>query len=138
MMYQPHLLQDFRFQKSELSSDEKKQAIKQQSERLGKLQMELQRSKLPVIVLVEGWGTSGKGTQIASMIQELDPRFFQVISLSGGTGKALPLPPHQKHPRKRENPVSGFRVDGRIGACAGKRSAVCDRICPPSGGNPHL
>ena len=92
MMYQPHLLQDFRFQKSEMSSDEKKQAIKQQSERLGNLQMELQRSKLPVIVLVEGWGTSGKGTQIASMIQELDPRFFQVISLSAPCPEELAKP----------------------------------------------
>ena len=92
MMYQPHLLQDFRFQKSEMSSDEKKQAIKQQSERLGNLQMELQRSKLPVIVLVEGWGTSGKGTQIASMIQELDPRFFQVISLSAPSPEELAKP----------------------------------------------
>lgn len=92
MMYQAHLLRDFQFQKSQMSSDEKKQAVKQQSERLGKLQMELQRSHLPVIVLVEGWGTSGKGSRIASMIRDLDPRFFQVISLSAPSSEELAKP----------------------------------------------
>lgn len=92
MMYQAHLLRDFQFQKTQMSSDEKKQAVKQQSERLGKLQMELQRSHLPVIVLVEGWGTSGKGSRIASMIRDLDPRFFQVISLSAPSPEELAKP----------------------------------------------
>jgi polyphosphate:AMP phosphotransferase len=92
MMYQTHLLRDFQFQKSQMSSDEKKQAIKQQSARLGKLQMELQRSHLPVIVLVEGWGTSGKGSRIGSMIRDLDPRFFQVISLSAPSPEELAKP----------------------------------------------
>ena len=37
--------------------------------------------KLPVIVLVEGWGTSGKGSLIGKVINNLDPRFFNVASL---------------------------------------------------------
>ena len=47
---------------------------------LGPLQLKLKEKNLPVIIVYEGWGASGKGTLIADTIKMLDPRFFKVIS----------------------------------------------------------
>ena len=47
-------------------------------ELLAKQQMLVKEMKLPVLVLVEGWGTSGKGSCIGKIIKGLDPRFFKV------------------------------------------------------------
>lgn len=58
---------------------------------LAQLQHRMKESKLPVIVLFEGWDSSGKGSMIASMIQTLDPRFFKVYNTKDPTpgGPAL-------------------------------------------------
>ena len=79
MLYQTNALKNFCFTDSPLDREQKKQAIKQQAARLEKLQLLVKQSALPVIVLVEGWGTAGKGSRIASMIAPMDPRFFEVI-----------------------------------------------------------
>lgn len=47
---------------------------------LSALQQKIREKKLPVIILFEGWGASGKGTLIADVIKMLDPRFFKVHS----------------------------------------------------------
>lgn len=47
---------------------------------LSGLQLKIRDKKLPVIVVFEGWGASGKGSLIAEMIKYLDPRFFKVHS----------------------------------------------------------
>ena len=47
---------------------------------LSALQQKIREKKLPVIILLEGWGASGKGTLIADVIKLLDPRFFKVYS----------------------------------------------------------
>ena len=36
---------------------------------------------LPVMVVFEGWGASGKGTMISRLIQPLDPRGFKVFTI---------------------------------------------------------
>ena len=36
---------------------------------------------LPVIILFEGWSASGKGSLISRLIKNLDPRFFNVVSV---------------------------------------------------------
>lgn len=51
-------------------------------ERLGIQQMRIKEHKLPVIVLIEGWGAAGKGSTIGSVIKNIDPRFFKVASMS--------------------------------------------------------
>ena len=66
MLYQTNALKNFCFTDSPLDREQKKQAIKQQAARLEKLQLLVKQSALPVIVLVEGWGTAGKGSRIAS------------------------------------------------------------------------
>lgn len=59
---------------------------------LAQLQHRMKESKLPVIVLFEGWDSSGKGSMIASMIQTLDPRFFKVYNTKD------PTPEEQRYP----------------------------------------
>lgn len=45
--------------------------------RLYELQMALKEHKIPVIVLFEGWGASGKGSTISKVIKNIDPRFLK-------------------------------------------------------------
>ena len=50
--------------------------------KLYELQMALKEHKIPVIVLFEGWGASGKGSTISKVIKNIDPRFFKVATMS--------------------------------------------------------
>ena len=42
-------------------------------EELGRLQMQIKEHKLPVLVLIEGWGAAGKGSTIGGIIKIIDP-----------------------------------------------------------------
>jgi len=57
-----------------------KEKMRSLREELSSLQLKIRDSKLPVIILFEGWGASGKGSMIAEVIKYLDPRFFKVYS----------------------------------------------------------
>jgi len=46
--------------------------------RLAKLQREVKETGMPVLVVFEGWETSGKGTVLNQLLQPLDPRGFRV------------------------------------------------------------
>lgn len=59
--------------------------LKAACEKLQKQQMQVKEHGLPVIVLVEGWGTAGKGWLIGQMIDNIDPRFFKVASMEAPT-----------------------------------------------------
>ena len=83
--------------------------------RLYELQMALKEHKIPVIVLFEGWGASGKGSTISKVIKNIDlvssklrlcqrlqrktfgNHFFTDISGNPGSGQVY---------------ISGFRMDG--------------------------
>lgn len=58
-----------------------KERLKAAREKLAVQQMQMKDHKLPVIVLMEGWGTAGKGSIIGKVINNIDPRFFKVASL---------------------------------------------------------
>ena len=45
-------------------------------------QMQIKEKKLPVLVLMEGWGAAGKGSVLGKVIKNLDPRFFKVSTMS--------------------------------------------------------
>ena len=60
--------------------------------RLYELQMALKEHKIPVIVLFEGWGASGKGSTISKVIKNIDPRFFKVATMSAPTEEDLRKP----------------------------------------------
>ena len=48
-------------------------------------QMKIKEHKIPVIVLFEGWGSSGKGSTIGKVIKNIDPRCHYVSSHSRRT-----------------------------------------------------
>ncbi|XJS10244.1 phosphate:AMP phosphotransferase [Aerococcaceae bacterium WGS1372] len=47
-------------------------------EEIDKLQRIVQRLKIPVLILVDGWESSGKGDIINDLTRELDPRYVKV------------------------------------------------------------
>ena len=59
--------------------------LKEAREKLAKQQMLVKEMKLPVLVLVEGWGTSGKGSVVGKIIKGIDPRFFKVATMEAPT-----------------------------------------------------
>lgn len=61
--------------------EELKLRLKKAREKLAGQQMQLKDHKVPVLVLVEGWGTAGKGSLIGDLIQNIDPRFFKVAPM---------------------------------------------------------
>ena len=76
------MLMDWQFQKVKREARDCRERLKARRTDLAALQQPLKEAKLPVIVLVEGWGAAGKGSVIHSLIRELDPRFF--LELQGG------------------------------------------------------
>ena len=58
-----------------------KKKVKSLNEELMALQQPLREAGLPVIVLVEGWASAGKGYLINELIRELDPRFYNVATM---------------------------------------------------------
>lgn len=48
---------------------------------LAKRQQVIKDANLPVIVVIEGYGASGKGSAIGSIIRYMDPRFFRVYNM---------------------------------------------------------
>ena len=59
---------------------QKKEVLKKEMERLGSLQRECKEEKIPVVIVFDGFGAGGKGTQINRLIQPLDPRGFDVYA----------------------------------------------------------
>ena len=81
------------WQKSECPSDEElKNRLTEARKKLELQQMEVKEHKLPVLVLVEGWGTAGKGSVIGQVIRNIDPRFFKVVSMDTPTPEELRKP----------------------------------------------
>lgn len=53
--------------------------------RLAMAQIRIKEHKLPVLVLMEGWGAAGKGSTIGKLIRDIDPRFFKVATMAAPT-----------------------------------------------------
>ena len=66
--------------KEEEKRDPIKAEIKEMRTRLAALQQTVKEQGLPIIVLVEGWAAAGKGSLINELIQEIDPRNYNVVS----------------------------------------------------------
>ena len=73
-----------------------KEAYKAQADtlktRLRALEQEIKEKKLPVIILFEGWGASGKGYVIGKTINCLDPRSYKVYSTVKASDEESRLP----------------------------------------------
>lgn len=97
--------------------EELKQRLKAAEEKLSQQQMKLKEKRLPVLVLIEGWGAAGKGSAIGQIIKNIDPRFFKVFSMPSTPTEeerppALPVPVLREDPRGGEVHLPGFRLDG--------------------------
>ena len=64
-----------------LSKKEYKEMMDELAPKFSALQREAKKKGLPVMVVFEGWGASGKGTIINRLIQPLDPRGFKVFTI---------------------------------------------------------
>ena len=54
------------------SKEEIKSRLDKSRSRLYELQMKIKEHKLPVLVLFEGWGSSGKGSTIGKVIKNIE------------------------------------------------------------------
>lgn len=68
-----------------MSKKECKALMEQLEPQLSLLQRRLKEYKVPVVILFEGFGASGKGTMINELIQPMDPRGFKVFSIQKAT-----------------------------------------------------
>ncbi len=71
---------------------ELKERLRIRREELFSKQMIIKEKKIPVLILIEGWGTSGKGTLISNIIKNIDPRFFKVCNINKRTSEEQRYP----------------------------------------------
>jgi len=71
--------------KKKLSKEEYKAMEDEFSRRIALAQRRCKELNIPVIILFEGWGASGKGTLIGKLIRPLDPRGFTVFTVQDPT-----------------------------------------------------
>ncbi|MGN0563350.1 MAG: polyphosphate kinase 2 family protein, partial [Candidatus Heritagella sp.] len=65
-----------------MDKKKEKQVYERESARLAVLQRACKAAGIPVMIVFEGLGASGKGTQINRLIQALDPRGFVVHAVN--------------------------------------------------------
>ena len=66
---------------------EYKAAVKEAQKKLHKLQYELYRKGIPMVIAFEGWDAAGKGGSIRRLTSALDPRGFTVIPVAAPTAE---------------------------------------------------
>ncbi len=74
------------------NKEEIKDRLRQRRDELFAKQMIIKDKKIPVLIVIEGWGTSGKGTLISNIIKNIDPRFFKVFNLGKRTSDEMRYP----------------------------------------------
>lgn len=68
-----------------ISKEEYKIKMPQLEAKLGRLQRECKALGIPILIVFEGFGASGKGLQIGRLIQSMDPRGFEVHPIKNET-----------------------------------------------------
>ncbi|MBC8061530.1 MAG: polyphosphate:AMP phosphotransferase [Clostridiaceae bacterium] len=63
-----------------MDKEQYKKVIEEMQLKLSSLERQIREFKIPVIIVFEGWGSSGKGTLINKLILPLDPRGFNVYT----------------------------------------------------------
>ncbi len=66
--------------KKKCQGKEYKARLEEESAKLSVLQRQCKEAWIPVIIVFEGFGAAGKGTQINRLIQAMDPRGFSVYT----------------------------------------------------------
>lgn len=67
------------------SDEEMERRLQAARATLAEKQIAVKEQKLPVLVLIEGWGAAGKGSVLGKLIRNMDPRFFKVAVMKGAT-----------------------------------------------------
>ena len=75
------LLDSVDLSKSMKKSDYRK-ALKKYQVRIKNLEHEVHRRRIPVVLVYEGWDAAGKGGNIKRLVQNMDPRGYEVIPVS--------------------------------------------------------
>lgn len=86
------MLKNYEIRRYQISDEEVAALARQKREDLARQQQVIKERKLPVFVLIEGWGAAGKGTLIGNLIKDLDPRFFQVVKMNEPTAEEARWP----------------------------------------------
>ena len=63
------------------TKEELKRRLEEEQAKLAVNQLRIRDAKVPVMVIFEGWGSAGKGSTLARVIKDMDPRFFQVATM---------------------------------------------------------
>ena len=66
-------------------AEELEQRLNEAKSKLERLQTRIKEKKLPILVLLEGWGAAGKGSVLGRVIKNIDPRFFDVATMEKAT-----------------------------------------------------
>lgn len=85
---------------NESEKEELKRRIREAQKKLGVLAQKVKEAKLPVIILFEGWGASGKGQLISRLIEEIDPRNFKVYTIGEPTSDEKRFPEMMRYWQK--------------------------------------
>ncbi|MCL2199506.1 MAG: polyphosphate:AMP phosphotransferase [Defluviitaleaceae bacterium] len=75
-----------------MEKDEYKETIRPLEKTLTDLQQKVREACLPVVIVFEGWGASGKGTHISRLVNPLDPRYFDVRTTGNITDEKIMRP----------------------------------------------
>lgn len=78
--------------KKKMDKEEYKTEIDVLEQRLNSLQQKIKELGIPVIIVFEGWSSSGKGTLISKLLNPLDPRYFNVYTLNRVSEESLMRP----------------------------------------------
>ena len=96
------------------SKEEMEQRLKKARARLEQQQILMKEKKLPVLVLLEGWGAAGKGSVLGKIIKNIDPRFFKVAVMDEPTEEeAVLIPSFCKDTGSGQIRLYGQRMDER-------------------------
>lgn len=68
--------------KKKLSKNKYNLVMEELTPQLARLQRECKTAGIPILIVFEGWGASGKGTLINQLIAPLDPRGFKVFTMN--------------------------------------------------------
>lgn len=54
---------------------------------MAKLEQDVMKAKIPVMVVFEGWSAAGKGSAISNLLYSMDPRGFKLYNIGNQAGK---------------------------------------------------
>ncbi|MGN0368073.1 MAG: polyphosphate:AMP phosphotransferase [Wujia sp.] len=102
---------------------EMKQRLEDARARLSELQIRVKEGKIPVLVLMEGWGAAGKGSVLGKIIKNMDPRFFKVETIDTPTMEERRLPFLYRYFKRIPQAGDFVFMDG-----GWMDEVVCDRV----------